>query len=503
MKGQLFVHTDRDLMMILNAEHCIVAVNDRFTEVCGLSAKECIGHYCYELFIERQATGSPGFQLRSCSEGEVAFSEPAPRGRKKTFHIDSFPMSGPESTTDYYVCVVRDVTDVRRMDDKIFQTHRMETIGTLAGGIAHDFNNILTAILGFAEIARAKLTVGRPIVEELDEVIAASRRAADLVGQILRYSRSDDQHKRPLRMDVIVKEALKMLRSIMPSTIDILTNITHEETLVIADPTSIHQIVVNLCTNALRAIGTKNGNLQVTLKHVSKASLQPSLEMDINSGSLVELTIKDSGMGMDEKTMARIFEPYFTTRGQEEGTGLGLAVTRGIVRELNGYITVKSVPGKGSVFSVYLPAAVEGDAGIKEQEERPLAKGRERILFVDDEPAIVNFGRSFLESLGYHVETEIDSVAALAKFTAEPTAFDLVITDQTMPEIPGLELGRSMLALRPDLPIILCSGYSAALSEKEIRAAGIKRFLAKPLDTKILADTVRGLLDETLIKEDG
>jgi len=495
MNGQLFVNTDRDLMMVLDADHRIIAVNDRVTEISGLSAEECAGHCCYEIFTEQQESGSPGFKLRSCSGGQVSFSDLAPRGREKTFHVDSVPLFGPVGRSGYSLCIARDVTDVRKMEEKVFQTHRMETIGMLAGGIAHDFNNILTAILGFAEIARAKLTVGRPVIEELDEVIAASRRAADLVGRILRYSRAGDQQKKPLRMDLIVKEALKMLRSTLPATIDISTDIAREGTLVFADPTSIHQIVVNLCTNGLRAIGREQGHLRVTVKNIPRSSLQVPEEADADAAAFVELRVKDSGKGMDKKTMARIFEPYFTTREQGEGTGLGLAVIRGIVQKFNGFIRVESVPGEGSVFSIYLPAAGEGYDGEKEQEEENLATGHERILFVDDEPAIAGFGRSFLKSLGYHVETEIDSVAALAKFTADPAAFDLIITDQTMPEITGLELARSMLSLRPDLPIILCTGYSAALSEKEVYSAGIKKFLAKPLDTRILADAVREVLD--------
>jgi len=495
MNGQYLLNTTQDPIMVLDANHRIVAVNEKLSAVSGLSVEECIGHCCHEMFTERQLSDSTGCTLQSCTGGEVSFSALAPRGREKIFHVDFVPVFGPGNKASYSICIARDVTDVRKMEEKIFRTHRMETIGTLAGGIAHDFNNILTAILGFAEIARAKLATGRPVIEELDEVIAASRRAADLVGQILRYSRSCDQRKKPLRMDLIVKEALKMLRSTLPATIDISTDISREGTLVSADPTSIHQIVVNLCTNGLRAIGTEKGSLQVRLGKVFLSSSQVPAEANVGPGPFVELTIKDSGKGMDKKTMARIFEPYFTTREQGEGTGLGLAVTRGIVQKYNGFIRVESVPGEGSVFSIYLPAAGEGYDGAEEREEEDLATGRERILFVDDEPAIAGFGRSFLKSLGYHVETEIDSVAALAKFTADPAAFDLVITDQTMTGLTGLELARSMLRLRPDLPIILCTGYSAALSEKEVYSIGIKSFLAKPLDTRIFADAVREVLD--------
>jgi len=494
MNGQLLFTPGMDPMMVLDGDHRIVAVNPQFTDVSGLSPEECVGRRCHEMFVEGPA-GSTGIMLQSCTGGEVSFSDLAPKGRERIFYVDSAPMLGSKSSAEYYVCLVRDITDTRKIEEKIYRTHRLETIGTLAGGIAHDFNNILTAILGFAEIARAKLSVGRSVVEELEEVIAASRRAADLVGQILRYSSADDGRKKPLRLDLVVKEALKMLRSTMPATIDISMDIARDGTLVAADPTSIHQVVVNLCTNGLRAIGTEQGHLRVTVKNIPRSQLPVPPEVDTDSASFVELQVRDSGKGMDEATMARIFEPYFTTREQGEGTGLGLAVTRGIVRKYNGFIRVESVPGEGSVFSIYLPAIEEEYDGVDERHEEDLATGRERILFIDDEPAIAGFGRSFLKSLGYHVDTEIDSVAALAKFTADPVAYDLVITDQTMPEITGLELARSMLALRPDLPIILCTGYSAALSEHEVHSAGIRRFLAKPLDTKMLADAVREVLD--------
>jgi CheY-like chemotaxis protein len=301
-------------------------------------------------------------------------------------------------------------------------------------------------------------------------------------------------------MDLIVKEALKMLRSTLPATIDIQTDISREGTQVFADPTSIHQVVVNLCTNAQRAIGSGKGTLQVTLKNVSLLSSQIPSDLNTGSGPFVELAIRDNGKGMDEKTLSRIFEPYFTTREQGEGTGLGLAVTRGIIQEHKGFIKVKSVPGQGSVFYIYLPAVEEDLTVLDEKQEAPFPTGHERVLFIDDEPAIVSFGRLLLGRLGYHVCTETDSITALAKFKDDPSAFDLVITDQTMPGLTGLELARSMLRLRPDLPIILCTGYSAALSAKEAYAVGIKSFLAKPLDTRILAEAVRGLLDGKSMK---
>jgi PAS domain S-box-containing protein len=496
MNKQHSINAGRDPMMVLDPNHRILAVNKKIITATGLSAAELIGRHCHEIFSSQPSPCSERSSMNPCTGDTMFFSGLVQRAHNKIFHVRPVPVLGPDNRVQYIICIARDITDAEKLEEKLFQTHRMETIGTLAGGIAHDFNNILTAILGFAEIARVKLSMGRSVADEIDEVIAASRRAADLVGQILRYSRSDDQQRRPLRMDLIVKEALKMLRSTLPATIDIHTDISRNGTLVSADPTSIHQIVVNLCTNALRAIGPGKGNLQVTLKSVSLLSSQIPPDSNTGPGSFVELAIRDSGRGMDEKTLSRIFEPYFTTRAQGEGTGIGLAVTRGIVHKHDGFIQVESVPGQGSVFYIYLPAIKEEDFSVlDEQEETPLPAGREHILFIDDESAIVNFGRSLLGRLGYHVSTETDSITALARFKADPSAFDLVITDQTMHGLTGLELARSMLRLRPDLPIILCTGYSAALSAKEAYSVGIKSFLAKPLDTRILAETVRGLLD--------
>ncbi len=495
MTEQFFHNAGRDAMMILDPNHRILAVNEATMTATGLSAAELTGRYCYEIFSPRQSSCSTGAFSHSCTDGEMYLSDLTPRSRQKAFYVNSVPLLGADDNARYTFCVARDITDAEQLEEKLFQAHRMETMGMLAGGIAHDFNNILTAILGFAEITRAKLSMGRPVAGEIDEVIAAARRAADLVGQILRYSRSDDRRKRPLRMDEIVREALKMLRSILPATIDLQTDISREGTRVLADPTSIHQVVVNLCTNAQRAIGQGKGNLRITLRKVSLPASQIPAGDGIAPGSFIELAIQDNGKGMDKNTMARMFEPYFTTREQGEGTGLGLAVTRGIVQDHNGFIKVKSVPGKGSAFYVYLPAMEEVITPSDKQEEEPLPGGGERILFVDDEPAIVNFGRSLLESLGYQVCAETDSVVALEKFKADPAGFDLVITDQTMPGLTGLELARSMLGLRPELPVILCSGYSAALSEQEVHAAGIKRFLAKPLDTRIFARAVRAVLN--------
>ena len=373
----------------------------------------------------------------------------------------------------------------------------MEAIGTLAGGIAHDFNNILTAILGYAELAKTEITANPNAIEDIDQVIFAGNRATDLVKQILTFSRKNKQNKQPLRLHLIVKEALQLIRASLPSTVDIQATIAKEDDMVLADPTSIHQIVVNLCTNAFHAIGNKKGRVEVTLgcEYLEKSQITAS--ENVQPGSFVVLSVKDNGKGMDEQTVARVFEPYFTTKKEGEGTGLGLAVTHNIVEECNGFIEVISRLEEGTTIRIYLPAVGEELSPIPtEDDDNPLATGTENILFVDDEPAIVDVSQSFLTSLGYHVTTETNSQNALKKFEEDPEAFDLVLTDQTMPELTGIELAESMLRLNPATTIILCSGYTSSITDDEIYAIGIKELVAKPLSKRKLAEIVRQVLDE-------
>ena len=393
--------------------------------------------------------------------------------------------------------LVQDVTEKKKLEEELFQAQKMEAIGTLAGGIAHDFNNILAAILGYAEIAKMELSDTVQATKDINQVITAGKRATELVKQILTFSRKTDQQKNPLRIDLIVKEALKLLRSSLPTTIDIHTSIDKEIGLVLADPTNIHQIVVNLCTNALHAISNEQGELDVSLGCVYLKPEQVADKPAVQAGSFVVLKVKDTGMGMDEKTMARIFEPYFTTKKQGTGTGLGLAVIHGIVEDCNGFIEVESTFGKGTTFQVFLPTIKEEHAVITDKEDTTrLPTGNERIFYIDDEPALIDIGQSILTRLGYSVTTATNSIEALKKFQEFPDAFDLVITDQTMPNLTGIELAQAMFKLKPGFPVILCTGYTSALSKDEAYALGIKKFVTKPLTPKTLAETVRYVLDE-------
>jgi CheY-like chemotaxis protein len=371
----------------------------------------------------------------------------------------------------------------------------MEAIGTLAGGIAHDFNNILSAVIGYTQIALDDVPKGTLLQSNLKEVLKAGRRARDVVKQILAFSRQTEQERKPLEISLIVKEALKLLRASLPATIEIRQNIGTDLGTVLADATQIHQVLMNLCTNAAHAMGERGGILEVNLANVELGSDFTSRYPDIDPGPYLRLTVSDTGHGMHPSIMERIFNPFFTTKERGEGTGMGLAVVHGIVKGYGGTITVFSEPGEGSTFHIYLPLIdreVEPEAGIGE----PIPTGNEHILFIDDERAIVDVGKQILERLGYDVVTITSSTAALELFRAQSDKFDLVITDMTMPNMTGEELARELMNIRPDIPIILCSGYSKKITEVKTKDIGIRAFVVKPILKREIAETIRRVLDE-------
>jgi PAS domain S-box-containing protein len=409
-----------------------------------------------------------------------------------------------------YEGVLRDITDRRRAEEEkakleaqLRQSQKMQAIGTLAGGIAHDFNNILWVIMGNTEMSLRKLPEDSPIRTKLKEILTASKRAQNLVKQILIFSRKEEQERKPIQIHFIIKEALGLLEATLPSTIKIRHNIDKDCGRVVADPTQIHQMVMNLCTNAYQAMGDNGGLLEISLAVFQVNSQTIQSYPELQEGSYIELTVSDTGCGMDKATMDRIFEPFFTTKGVGEGTGLGLATVHGIVTSLGGTIKVYSEPGKGSTFQVLLP---RHDTSGSEQPMRPSnfldLRGSERILVVDDEKQIVAMVQDMLEELGYHVTTNTSSVEALNQFSAQPDKFDLVITDQTMPEMTGIELARQMLRIRPDIPVILATGFSKMITEENIRNSGIREYLKKPIVFHDLENVVRDVLDDKKIKRE-
>ncbi|UCD82410.1 MAG: response regulator [Desulfobacterales bacterium] len=381
----------------------------------------------------------------------------------------------------------------KKLETRLQQAHKMEAIGTLAGGIAHDFNNILTAVIGYAEMASADAEEGTLLHNNLKEVITAGNRAKDLVKQILAFSRQAEQELKPVQVELIVKEAIKLLRASLPSTIEIQQDInSHSATL--ADPTQIHQVLMNLCTNADHAMRESGGTLTIVLSDVTIDSEFEARKLGIDTGDYICLRVEDTGHGMSETIMKRIFDPFFTTKDVDKGTGMGLAVVHGIVKSHGGAISVQSEPGKGTAFEVFLPIIKSLITPFADNGSE-VPTGHERVLFVDDEKSLADLGRQMLERLGYSVECRTSSIEALELFKTRPDQFDLVVTDMTMPNLTGEKLARQIMRVRPEIPVIICTGFSEQISEESARDLGISAFILKPLVLDKLARTVRSVLD--------
>lgn len=391
--------------------------------------------------------------------------------------------------------IVRDITAQKNMEAQLIQSQKMEAMGTLAGGIAHDFNNILSAILGYAELTALNVPDGTKAKENIQQVIQGGHRAKELVKEILTFSRQKVQERKLIHIGPIVKEALKLIRASLPSTIEIRQNVEEDMGTVEADASQIHQVIMNLCTNAGHAMREKGGILEVSLRGLDMKSRDTVPINGDQPVSYLKLIVGDTGQGMDKKTMARIFDPYFTTKSSGEGTGLGLAVVHGIVKSLGGAITVQSKSGQGTVFTVYFPVIKENQVPPPEVVDEPLPMGCERILFVDDEPSLARMGKQMLEHLGYSVETRTSSKEALETFRSKPGGFDLVVTDLTMPELTGDRLAKELLRIRSDIPIVLCTGYSEKIPENRASDLGFAQMMMKPLLIHGLARTVREALD--------
>ena len=400
----------------------------------------------------------------------------------------------------------RDITQEKALENQLRHSQKLEAIGILAGGIAHDFNNILTAIIGYSEIARAQLAATDVIGKDLDKVITAGKRAAELVEQILTFSRHDGEDFKPIEIQCIIEEALKLLRASLPTTIALVTNINGEGNFIEADSIQLHQVLMNLCTNAKQAIGAGVGTLNIVLSEIRVREHEIFSDCPLlDCGSYLDLEISDTGCGMDKVTQSKIFEPFFTTKKKGEGTGLGLAVVHGIIKQHKGEITVNSEPGEGTTFHIYLPVVENVTQKVIENSEDafvdiPQGKG-ERILLVDDETEIVEMLQRLLNDLGYSVAAFNSSAQALEIFSENPEEFDLLITDMTMPEMTGMILSQKILAIRPDLPVILCTGFSETVDEVKAQSIGIRIFMRKPTSATVLARSISTLLHKTFEKK--
>ena len=405
-----------------------------------------------------------------------------------------FIVKGADGNTVKTYGVNQDITERKKIEERLRQAQKMEAIGNLAGGIAHDFNNILSPIVGMSELLLEDLRSGSPEHQSAREIFDAGIRAGDLVKQILTFSRQTEHKMMPVSVQSILKEVLKLARSTIPSNIKIVQNIQTDSCLVNADPTQLHQVAMNLITNAFHAVETAGGEISVGLKEI-RVARDDAANGTVEPGRYARLTVSDTGCGIASHLLDKIFEPYFTTKQQGKGTGLGLAVVYGILQEHQGVIRVHSELGKGTTFNVYLPLidhpAEQAPAGTVHIHQT----GTERILLVDDEEPIVRLEKKMLERLGYRITMCVSSLEALAVFKANPDAYDLVVTDMTMPNLTGDLLAKELISIRPDIPIIICTGFSERIDKEKAAAMGISAFLMKPVVKSEMVRMVRKLLD--------
>ncbi|MCP4112672.1 MAG: response regulator [Desulfobacteraceae bacterium] len=384
-----------------------------------------------------------------------------------------------------------------RLHAQLRHSQKMESLGVLAGGIAHDFNNILYPIIGYIELIADELPEDSPIRENLNEVYKASHRGKELIQQIQAFGRKDDTERYPMRIYPIVKEALQFMRSSLPSTIKIHSRINKDFRYVTADHTQIYQVVMNLCVNASHAMEGRTGEVEVSLSEIRIDSNGMLPEPGMKTGQYLKLTVSDTGCGMDSTVRERIFEPYYTTKPEGKGTGMGLAVVYGIIKSHNGYIDVYSEPEAGTTFNIYLPQVEGGDTSTQETlTDTPMPTGNESILIVDDEEQNILVLQTMLQRLGYSVTARTKSLELLEIFRNNPENFDLVITDQTMPDMTGAELTVKLMKIRPDIPVILCTGFGGLVMEEKLKGIGVQEYLMKPVVMRKMAMTVRKVLDK-------
>ena len=478
-----------------------IDVNSAFTRVTGWSPTEMIGKSAAEFDIwenpaERQKLIDGISEKGKVDNLEAKFC--LKDGRTITALMSAVLIR--LNDRPHILTITRDISELKsaqqereQLKTQLIQAQKMEAIGTLAGGIAHDFNNILGAIIGYAEMALYDTRLDSMEHYNIDQVLKAGHRAKDLVKQILAFSRKSEQNKQIISLTPIVKEALNLLRASLPTTIEIKQHIESNLDAIFADPTQIHQVMMNLCTNASHAMADTAGILSVSLQNVDLTAKSAALYPDLSAGLYVRLSISDNGHGLDAATLERIFDPYFTTKAQDKGTGMGLAVVHGIVKGHGGSIQVDSTPGEGSRFEILFPI-MEKQTVSETEELKALPTGRECILLVDDEDSLIDLGKNMLMKLGYQVKTWTRPIEALDAFRADPQSFDLVISDMTMPNMTGDILATELRQIRTDIPIIICTGYSERINEQRAEELSIQGLIMKPFTIGRLAKTVRRAL---------
>ncbi|BBO90100.1 response regulator [Desulfosarcina ovata] len=483
------------ILIVDAATHEIVYANPSAAGLIGVDPLSITGKACNEVFATMQAGRCPMAMGKETVQAERTLLTMDGREVPVLKTVSRTTLEGRECFMESFIDLTEQIrveADKEKLETQLRQAQKMEALGTLAGGIAHDFNNILTAVLGYSELGLQDLGPQHPFYTKLQAINHAGSRARALVKQILSFSRMQEQLQAPLKISPILKEVLKLLQSSLPASIRITTAIKADRT-VLGDPTQIHQIIMNLCTNAYHAMQMQGGELRVSLEEVAIDAAETPSAVDLPPGPYLCLTVADTGTGINPAIIDRIFDPYFSTKDKSKGTGLGLAVVHGIVKRHGGSITVESKVNAGSCFTVLLPICADTST---ENGKQPvsLPRGSEHVLLVDDEKEIVDIGNEMLSRLGYRVTGVVGSLPALELFKTDPFRFDLVITDYNMPGMSGDQMARQMLAIRKELPIIVCTGFSEFFDSQRAQALGIRQTLMKPLTMEALANTVREAL---------
>jgi len=494
---EAIINSITDSVVIVDSQRRIIMVNPAFEKLTGYSREEVIGKNPRILNSGKQDAGLYNEMWDKLVHGEVWRGHFVNKKKDGTlFEEDATisPVKNADGKIISYVAVKRDITKKVLLEAQLRQALKMETIATLAGGIVHEFNNILGIIFGNADMALDDIPAGNPARENINDLLEASVRARNIVKQLVDFTRQSEQEFIPLIPGAFVKESLKFLRSITPSTVRIVQNICTDCGTILADPSKLKQLFVKLFFNAVQAMDEK-GTLEVIGKIVELEAIDIAHQPDMRPGPYFKLSVSDTGVGMDKETQERIFDPFCTTKEDGDGVGMGFYIVMDIVQNHSGMITVDSEPGEGSTFHVFFPQVAQEEVQ-KKGEIECLPHGNERILLVDDEEMLLKMGSKMLERQGYQITVKTSGMKALKTFKSNPDKFDLVITDQSMPGMAGSELAVELLKIRQDIPVILCTDYSAKISKEKAQELGIKEFYYKPLDRVKLVKTIRKVLDE-------
>ncbi|MFC1838078.1 PocR ligand-binding domain-containing protein [Thermodesulfobacteriota bacterium] len=493
------LETAMDGFWVVDKHGRILEVNDTYCKMTGYNRQELFKMTNFDLDADETPENIADHTQKLIKKREERFIRRQKRKDGSIFDVEMSVKYQPEE--ENFIVFLRDISEQKHAEEvkknleaQLSQAQKMEGIGTLAGGIAHDFNNILSPILMHSELIMEDLPSDDPLKHDIKEIYKAGERARDLVQQILTFAQKRLKEKIVLKSSHIVKEAIKFLRSTLPTTVEMKFDNKAEHDTVLADPTQINQIIMNLCTNASHAMREKGGILEIILDNEVITASKAKRMLNINPGEYLKITVKDNGTGIDADIKNKIFEPYFTTKGVGEGTGFGLATVHSIVQSYGGDIIVESEVGKGSTFDVYIPLEKTEAQDLKEDRtESPI--GTESILFVDDEESIVNIMKKSLKRFGYKVTGRTSSVEALEAFRNNPDKFDLVITDMTMPNMTGEDLAKELMTIKTGTPVILCTGFSEKIDEEKAKEIGISSFVMKPIIANEIAITIRELLD--------